>query len=85
MTTATVTTDVRRAAIEADDAYSAELRRVFGKAAGGARYDARGTSTPELRRLSDAKLAADAAVIAATTAAAREGARLPRGTVRVRF
>lgn len=45
----------------ADDAYSAELRRVFGKAAGDARYDARGKSTPELRRLSDAKLAADAA------------------------
>lgn len=46
---------------EADDAYSAELRRVFGKAAGDARYDARGVSTPELRRLADAALAANAA------------------------
>ncbi len=53
--------ELRRRAYEADDAYSAELRRVFGKAAGDARYDARGKSTPELRRLSDAKLAADAA------------------------
>lgn len=54
-----------RAAIAADDAYSAELRRVFGKAANEARYDARGESTPELRRLSDAKVAADAARVAA--------------------
>lgn len=53
--------DARAAAYAADDAYSAELRRVFGKAAGDARYDARGKSTPELRRLSDTKLAADAA------------------------
>ena len=52
----------RAAAYAADDAYSAELRRVFGKAAGDARYDARGVSTPELRRLSAAKLAADAAM-----------------------
>ena len=51
------------AAYAADDAYSAELRRLFGKAAGDARYDARGMSTPELRRLSDAKLAADAAML----------------------
>jgi hypothetical protein len=50
-------------AYAADDAYSAELRRLFGKAAGDARYDARGMSTPELRRLSDAKLAADAAML----------------------
>ena len=49
------------AALRADDAYSAELRRVFGEAAGDARYDARGESTPELRRLAAAKLAADAA------------------------
>lgn len=56
------------AAIKADDAYSAELRRVFGNAAGEARYDARGTSTPELRRLCDAKLAADASRVASSTA-----------------
>lgn len=56
------TTESRAAAYAADDAYSAELRRVFGKDAGDARYDARGKSTPELRRLSDAKLAADAAM-----------------------
>lgn len=63
MSTYTIATaHLRRAAYEADDAYSAELRRVFGKAAGDARYDARGTSTPELRRLSDVKLAADAAM-----------------------
>lgn len=48
-----------RAAIAADDAYSAELRRVFGTNAGDARYDARGESTPELRRLAAAKIAAD--------------------------
>jgi hypothetical protein len=67
MSTYTIATaHVRRAAIEADDAYSAELRRVFGKAAGDARYDARGESTPELRRLAAAKLAADAAVRAAS-------------------
>lgn len=53
---------VRRDAYAADDAYSAELRRLFGKAAGDARYDARGESTPELRRLAATKLAADAAM-----------------------
>lgn len=67
MSTYTIATaHVRRDAREADAAYSAELRRVFGKLAGDARYDARGTSTPELRRLSDAKVAADAAVRAAS-------------------
>lgn len=55
-------TTARAAAYAADDAYSAELRRVFGKEAGDARYDARGESTPELRRLAAAKLAADAAL-----------------------
>ncbi len=49
------------AAADADAAWSAELRRVFGKSSGDARYDARGTSTPELRRLYDAKIAADEA------------------------
>lgn len=48
-----------KTAYDADAAYSAELRRVFGKRAGDARYDARGTSTPELRRLADAKITAD--------------------------
>lgn len=47
-------------AIKADDAYSAELRRLFGRSAGQARYDTRGTSTLELRRLAEAKLQADA-------------------------
>lgn len=61
-TSAIAAAHARRDAYAADDAYSAELRRVFGKLAGDARYDARGTSTPELRRLCDAKLAADAAV-----------------------
>jgi hypothetical protein len=54
------------AAIEADNAYSAELHRLFGKAAGDARYDARGESTPELRRLAAAKIAADTARAAAS-------------------
>lgn len=54
--------EIRAAAYAADDAYATELRRIFGKAAGDARYDARGKSTPELRRLSDVKLAADAAM-----------------------
>lgn len=48
-----------------DAAWSAELKRVFGKAAGDARYDARGTSTPELARLCAAKLAADATRVSA--------------------
>jgi hypothetical protein len=36
---------------EADKAWSEELRIVFGKNSGDARYDHRGTSTPELKRL----------------------------------
>lgn len=47
------------AAYAADAAYSAELRRLFGKNAGDARYDKRGESTPELRRLAAAKRTAD--------------------------
>ena len=35
----------------ADDAWSNELRRVYGKDAGDARYDRRGTATPTLERL----------------------------------
>jgi hypothetical protein len=48
-----------RDALAADDAYNAELTRVFKKQACNARYDARGVSTAELRRLRDAKRAAD--------------------------
>lgn len=53
-----------RAAITADEAWGAELRRMFGKAAGDIRYRAAGTGLPgsHLRHLHDAKLAADAAV-----------------------
>jgi hypothetical protein len=39
------------AAIDADRAWSAELTRLYGRNAGDARYDARGTATPELARL----------------------------------
>lgn len=44
----------------ADDAWSAELSRVFGKDAGTARYQPRGKGEPgsELRRLHDARDAA---------------------------
>ena len=38
-------------ALAADEAWSAEGTRVFGKQWGNARYDARGVSTPELARL----------------------------------
>jgi len=56
--------DDYRAALAADDAWGAELRRVFGKNAGEARYQLRGEGVPGslLRRLYDAKLAADAAL-----------------------
>jgi hypothetical protein len=46
-------------AIATDDAFSAELTRVFGVQACNARYDKRGQSTPELKDLSSAKRAAD--------------------------
>lgn len=36
---------------DADDAWGRELRRVFGRRAGDARYTAEGKSTPELSRL----------------------------------
>lgn len=49
------------AALAADRALGRELQLVYGKAAGDARYDARGKATPRLRALSDAKKAADAA------------------------
>lgn len=48
---------------QADDAWSAELHRVFGNDAGQARYEPRGTGEPgtELRRLYEARTAARAA------------------------
>jgi hypothetical protein len=51
-----------RAAISADEAWGAELRRLFGKRAGDVRYTPKGAGAPgsELRRLHDAKVAADA-------------------------
>jgi hypothetical protein len=42
----------------ADDAWSAELGRVFGRGAGDARYAAKGKSTPRLAELHDAREAA---------------------------
>lgn len=48
-------------AIKADDAWQAELIKIFKSAAGNARYDKRGESTPKLKRLKAAKLKADAA------------------------
>ena len=41
---------------EADDAWSEALKRTFGMNAGDARYDARGYSTPELKRLHDRRM-----------------------------
>jgi hypothetical protein len=48
---------------DAEDAWSAELTRVFGKQACNARYDARGKGLPntDLQRLHDARQAAMAA------------------------
>jgi len=53
-----------QAAMAADQAWSIELERVFGRAAGDARYDDRGEQTPRLKALRDAKLATDAALLA---------------------
>jgi hypothetical protein len=60
------------AAVTADEAWHVELARQYGKAAGDARYDARGTATPELQRLHKAfRVANDAwlAFMRATRAA----------------
>jgi hypothetical protein len=56
--------DAYHAAIAADDAWSAELRRLFGSSAGNVRYTKRGEGEPgsELRRLYEAKVAADRAL-----------------------
>lgn len=48
-----------RAATIADDLWQAELVRVYGRNACNARYDARGKSTPTLRRLCNDKRRAD--------------------------
>lgn len=48
-----------RAAMLADDLWSAELTRIYGRQACNARYDARGKATPTLRRLCNDKRAAD--------------------------
>ena len=50
-----------RAAVAADDAYSAELRRLFGKRAGNVRYTKAGTGEPgsDLRLLHDAWIMAN--------------------------
>jgi hypothetical protein len=50
-----------RKALAADEALSEELHKLFGAQAGDARYERRGKSTPELRRLNDLKREADAA------------------------
>jgi hypothetical protein len=57
-------------ALAADEAWSAELHRLFGKNAGDVRYTRRGHGEPgsELRRLHDAKLAADEALRASCAA-----------------
>jgi hypothetical protein len=39
--------------IAADDAWQTELERVYGEAAGNARYDRRGVATTRLRELRD--------------------------------
>lgn len=48
-----------RLAMAADDAWQAELVRIYGRQACNARYDARGKATPELRRLCNDKRHAD--------------------------
>lgn len=50
-----------QSAIQADILWSRELRRIYGRRAGDARYDFRGRSTPQLRELKANKQAADSA------------------------
>ena len=50
-----------QAALQADILWSRELRRIYGRSAGDARYDFRGRSTPLLRELKAKKLDADSA------------------------
>lgn len=49
-------------ALAADNAWTAELTRVYGKKAGDARYDERGYATEKLANLKLAKRAADKAL-----------------------
>ena len=56
-------TELYKIAWAADEAWSVALQKTFGKKAGDARYDSRGVSTPELKALRDAKVAADAAYL----------------------
>lgn len=49
------------AALKADQEWSRELTRDYGRNAGDARYYPNGRATPELERLYQAKLAADKA------------------------
>jgi hypothetical protein len=46
-------------AVAADNAWSKELQKKFGRHAGDARYTPKGRSTPRLRELCEAKLKAD--------------------------
>lgn len=52
------TTDISKVAQAADNQWHAELVRVYGNAAGDARYDYRGHSTPLLQALAVASRAA---------------------------
>jgi hypothetical protein len=54
--------ELYKRAIHIDNAFSAELERVFGSQACNARYDERGRSTPSLLDLANAKVEADAAL-----------------------
>lgn len=54
--------DCYHAACRADAAWSAALQRMYGRHAGDARYDKRGTATPELLKLADAKRNKDQAM-----------------------
>ena len=55
-------TTVYAAAMAADDAWQAELVRVYKGRAGDARYSTRGVATPELARLASAFAAASDAL-----------------------
>lgn len=61
--------DLYHAAVAADEAWQHELESVYGKDAGDARYDRRGTATPRLRVLHEAFHTANDARHAATMAA----------------
>jgi hypothetical protein len=57
-----------QAALNDDIAWSRELRRIYGRRAGDARYDDRGVSTPELRELRTQKVESDKIWLAALRA-----------------